>query len=45
MAQYNNSTHIPDEWKLDHNSIPFRGSLFVVFMFLYGLKIQLRGPN
>ena len=45
MAQYNNSMHTPDEWKLDHNSIPFRGGLIVVFMFLYGLKIQLRGPN
>ena len=45
MAQYNNSTHTPDEWKLDHNSIPFREGLIVVFMFLYGLKIQLQGPN
>ena len=45
MAQYNNSTHTPDEWKLDHNSIPFREGLIVIFMFLYGLKIQLRGPN
>ena len=45
MAQYNNSTHTPDEWKLDHNSIPFKEGLIVVFMFLYGLKIQLRGPN
>ena len=45
MAQYNNSTHTPEEWKLDHNSIPFREGLIVIFMFLYGLKIQLRGPN
>ena len=45
MAQYNNSMHTPDEWKLDQNSIPFRGGLIVIFMFLYGLKIQLRGPN
>ena len=43
MAQYNNSTHTPEEWKLDHNSISFKGGLIVVFMFLYGLKIQLRG--
>ena len=41
MAQYNNSTRTPDEWKLDHNSIPFREGLIVIFMFLYGLKIQL----
>ena len=45
MAQYNNSMHTPDEWKLDHNSIPFREGLIVIFMFLYGLKIQLRRPN
>ena len=45
MAQYNKSTRIPDEWKLDHNSIPFREGLIVIFMFLYGLKIQLRRPN
>ena len=45
MAQYNNSTCTPDEWKLDHNSIPFREGLIVIFMFLYGLKIQLQRPN
>ena len=45
MAQYNNSTHTPDEWKLDHNSIPIKEGLIVIFMFLYGLKIQLQGPN
>ena len=45
MAQYNNLTHTPEEWKLDHNSISFKGGLIVVFMFLYGLKIQLRGPS
>ena len=45
MAQYNNSMHTPEEWKLDYNSIPFREGLIVVFIFLYGLRIQLRGPN
>ena len=45
MAQYNNSMHTPDEWKLDHNSIPIKEGLIATFMFLYGLKIQLRGPN
>ena len=41
MAQFNNSTHTPDEWKFDHNSILFKEGLIVIFMFLYGLKIQL----
>ena len=45
MAQYNNSTHTPEEWKLNYNSIPFREGLIVIFIFLYGLRIQLRGPN
>ena len=45
MAQYNNSTHTPEEWKLDYSSIPFREDLIVIFIFLYGLRIQLRRPN
>ena len=45
MAQYNSSMSAPDEWKLDHNSIPFKEGLIVIFMFLCGLKIQLRRPN
>ena len=45
MAQYYNLTHTPDEWTLDHNSIPIKEGLMVIFVFLYGLKIQLRGPN
>ena len=45
MAQYTNSTHTSEEWKLDHNSIPFRESLIVVFMLLYRLRVQLRRPN
>ena len=45
MAQYNNSTHTPDEWELDHNSILIKEGLIVIFMSLYGLKVQLRGPN
>ena len=45
MAQYNYSTHTPDEWKLNHNSIPFKEGLIVIFVFLYGLKIQLRRHN
>ena len=45
MAQYNNSMHTPDKWRLDNNSIPFREGLTVIFMFLYGLNIQLQRPN
>ena len=45
MAQYTNSTRTSDDWKLYFNSIPFSEGLFVIFVFLYELKIQLRKPN
>ena len=45
MTQYTNSTHIPEEWRLDHNLIPYRASLIVVFILLYRLKVQLQGNN
>ena len=45
MAQYTNSTHISEEWRLDHNSIPYRESLIVVFILLYGLKVQSQRNN
>ena len=45
MAQYTNSTHNSDDWKLYLCSIPFSEGLFVLLVFLYGLKIQLRKPN
>ena len=45
MAQYNNSTCTPDDWKLGLNSIPFSEGLFVILVFSYGLKIQLQKPN
>ena len=45
MAQYTNTTHTPEEWELDYNSVPFRESLIVIFMLLYGLRIQLQRPN
>ena len=45
MAQYNNSTNTPEEWKFDYDSIPVREGLIIIFVFLCGLKIQLRGPN
>ena len=45
MVQSTNSTYAPEKWKLDHNSIPFRESLIVVFVLLYGLRVQLRRHN
>ena len=45
MAQYTNSTHNSDDWKLYFHSFPYSESLFVLLVFLYGLKIQLRKPN
>ena len=45
MAQYSNSTHAPEEWKLDYNSISFREGLIIVFMLLYRLRIHLQEPN
>ena len=45
MAQYNNSTNTPEEWKFDCDSIPVREGLIIIFVLLWGLRIQLRGPN
>ena len=45
MAQYTNSTHISEEWRLDHNSIPYGESLIVVFILLYRLKVQSQRNN
>ena len=45
MVQSTNSTYAPEKWKLDHNSLPFRESLIVVFVLLYGLRVQLRRHN
>ena len=45
MAQYTNSTRNSDDWKLYFRSFPYSESLFVLLVFLYGLKIQLRKPN
>ena len=45
MAQYTNSTRSPDGWRLHFHSFPYGESLFVLLVFLYGLKIQLRKPN
>ena len=45
MAQYTNSTHSSDGWKLHFHSFPYGESLFVLLVFLYGLKIQLGKPN
>ena len=45
MAQYTNSTCSSDGWRLHFHSFPYGESLFVLLVFLYGLKIQLRKPN
>ena len=45
MAQYTNSTSSSDEWKLHFHSFPYGESLFILLVFLYGLRIQLQKPN
>ena len=45
MAQYTNSTRNSDDWKLYFRSFRYSESLFVLLVFLYGLKIQLWTPN
>ena len=45
MAQYTNSTCNSGDWKLHSHSFPYGESLFVLLVFLYRLKIQLRKPN
>ena len=45
MAQYTNSTRSSNVWKLHFHLFPYGESLFVLLVFLYGLKIQLRKPN
>ena len=45
MAQYINSTRSSDGWRLHFHSFPYGESLFVLLIFLYGLKIQLQKPN
>ena len=45
MPQYTNSTRNSNDWKLYFCSFPYGESLFVLLVFLYGLKIQLRKPN
>ena len=45
MVQYTNSTCSSDGWRLHFHSFPHGESLFVLLLFLYGLKIQLRKPN
>ena len=45
MVQYTNSTRSSNDWKLYFHSFPYGESLFVLLIFLYGLKIQLRKPN
>ena len=45
MAQYPNSTRSSDGWRLHFHSFPYGESLFVLLVFLCGLKVQLRKPN
>ena len=45
MAQYTNSTRSSNDWKLHFHSFPYGESLFVLLVFLYGLKIQLQKHN
>ena len=45
MAHYTNSTRSSNDWKLHFHSFPYGESLFILLVFLYGLKIQLRKPN
>ena len=45
MAQYTNSTHMFEKWRLDHDSVPYRESLIVVFILLCELKVQLQRNN
>ena len=45
MAQHTNSTHLSEGWRLDHNFVPYRESLIVIFILLYGLKVQVQRNN
>ena len=45
MAQHTNSMHVSEEWRPDHNFVPYRESLIVIFILLYGLKVQLQRNN
>ena len=45
MAQYTNSTRNSDDWNFYFHSFPYSEGLFVLLVFLYGLKIQLWKPN
>ena len=45
MAQYTNSTHASGEWRFSRDYIPFKESMVVAFVLLYGLRIQLQKHN
>ena len=45
MAHYANSTCSSSDWKLYFCSFPYGESLFILLMFLYGLRIQLQKPT
>ena len=45
MVQYTNSTHASGEWRFSRDYIPFKESIVVAFVLLYGLRIQLQKHN
>ena len=45
MAQYTNSTPNSNDWNLYFRPFPYSEGLVVLFILLYGLKIQLQKPN
>ena len=45
MAHYANSTCSFNDWKLHFCSFPYGGSLLILLVFFYGLKIQLQESN
>ena len=45
MAQYTNSTPNSNDWNLYFRPSPYGECLVVLFILLYGLKIQLQKPN
>ena len=45
IAHYANLTYSISDWKLHFHTFPYGESLFILLVFLYGLKIQLQNPN
>ena len=45
MAHYTNLTRSISDWRLHFHTFPYGGSLFILLLFLYGLKVQLQQRN